>query len=197
MQHSAGSSSSGYNAPINLSMDGPDGPDYGRRQRRRDGARPRTSNGGAYPHPVHTVPDWQCLMFSQCRREKILEAMNHSWSKYAFPECNDTLFGEGFETILAKKVEKDTALSKAAFITKRGHKDGDSKESHKDRVFSREPFCKVRRQEGQEFIHVQQGGGDIIQRYQFQRQDQKSLYGRNQLQTTTPTSKVLEMLNRS
>ena len=76
---------------------------------------------------------------SQTRREKILEAIDQSWSKYAsepVPGAQDSLFGEEFQTTLTKRVEKDTALSKAAFISRRGQKDsGSRKSSPRDRQF--------------------------------------------------------------
>ena len=58
---------------------------------------------------------------SQMRRVKILEAVDPSWGKFAsddFPSAQDILLGEDFQSSLTKRVEKDTALSKAVSITK-------------------------------------------------------------------------------
>ena len=60
-------------------------------------------------------------MISQLRRTKILQNIETSWSKYGvedFSGAEDTLFGEDFQTSLTDKVEKETALAKAASITK-------------------------------------------------------------------------------
>ena len=70
-------------------------------------------------------------LISQTRRAKILEQIDQSWSKYgsdSFPSSQDSLFGDEFQSTLTKKVEKDSALSKAAFITKKNvsHKGGSS-----------------------------------------------------------------------
>ena len=61
-------------------------------------------------------------LISQTRRARILEAVDPSWSKYGseeFPSSSSTLFGEGFQETLSKRVEKDMALSKAVSIMKR------------------------------------------------------------------------------
>lgn len=70
-------------------------------------------------------------MISQLRRTKILQNIETSWSKYGvedFSGAEDTLFGEDFQTSLTDKVEKETALAKAASITKR-NKDYKGKDS--------------------------------------------------------------------
>ena len=64
-------------------------------------------------------------LISQTRRARILEAVDPSWSKYGseeFPSSSSTLFGEGFQETLSKRVEKDTALSKAVSIMKRARR---------------------------------------------------------------------------
>ena len=65
---------------------------------------------------------------SQIRREKILTAIDPSWSKFGSEEFStsnskNTLFGEEFQSKLTSMVEKDTALAKAVSITKRHKKD--------------------------------------------------------------------------
>ena len=62
---------------------------------------------------------------SQIRREKILTAIDPSWSKFGSEEFStskskNTLFGE---ENLTSMVEKDTALAKAVSVTKRHKKD--------------------------------------------------------------------------
>ena len=62
-------------------------------------------------------------VISQERRSKILETVDPSWAKYGADnstEAKKTLFGDDFRSALADKVEKDTALSKAVAITKKG-----------------------------------------------------------------------------
>lgn len=64
---------------------------------------------------------------SQIRRAQILGAIDSSWSKFSsesFESASDTLFGEEFQESLTKKVEKETALSKAVSITKRNKREG-------------------------------------------------------------------------
>lgn len=59
---------------------------------------------------------------SQLRREKILGAIDQSWTKFSseeFPGARNTLFGAEFQTKLTGMVEKDTALAKAVAVTKR------------------------------------------------------------------------------
>ena len=61
-------------------------------------------------------------LISQTWRARILEAVDPSLSKYGseeFLSSSSTLFGEGFQETLSKRVEKDTALSKAVSIMKR------------------------------------------------------------------------------
>ena len=65
---------------------------------------------------------------SQIRRAQILGMIDTSWSKYSsdsFASATDTLFGEKFQESLGKKVEKETALSKAVSITKRNRQSKD------------------------------------------------------------------------
>lgn len=65
-------------------------------------------------------------LISQTRRSKILEAVDSSWGRYRteqFPSAKDTLFGDEFQSTLTKRVEKDTALSKALSITKKSNKE--------------------------------------------------------------------------
>ena len=60
-------------------------------------------------------------LISQTQRARIFEAVDPSWSKYGsvdFPSSSGTIFGEGFQETLLKRVEKDTALSKAVSIMK-------------------------------------------------------------------------------
>ena len=55
------------------------------------------------------------------RQVKVLIAVDQSWGNFGsddFPSAHDTLFGEDFQSSLIKRVEQDTALSKAASITK-------------------------------------------------------------------------------
>ena len=62
---------------------------------------------------------------SQFRREKILSAIDPSWSKFGsekFSMNNNTLFGEEFQSKLTSMVEKETELAKAVSITKRRKK---------------------------------------------------------------------------
>ena len=64
-------------------------------------------------------------LVSQTRRSKVLDVIDHSWSKFGegeFPSAKETLFGEDFQASLTTKVEKDNALSKAVSITKRNKK---------------------------------------------------------------------------
>ena len=68
-------------------------------------------------------------LVSQTRRSRILETVDHSWSKFGegeFPSAKDTLFGEDFQTSLTTKVKKDTALSKAISITRKSMKQGET-----------------------------------------------------------------------
>ena len=55
------------------------------------------------------------------RQVKTLIAVDQSWGNFGsddFPSAHDTLFREDFQSSLIKRVEQDTALSKAASITK-------------------------------------------------------------------------------
>ena len=97
-------------------------------------------------------------LVSQTRRSKILDTIDHSWSKFGegdFPSAKDTLFGEEFQASLTTKVEKDNALSKAVSITKRNKKHSETPSSSRregqqnDHFFSRGPSCQVRWQAGQ------------------------------------------------
>ena len=65
---------------------------------------------------------------SQIRRAQILGMIDTSWSKFnsdSFASATDTLFGEKFQESLGKKVEKETALSKAVSITKKNRQSKD------------------------------------------------------------------------
>ena len=73
-------------------------------------------------------------LVSQTRQPKILDTIDHSWSKFGegdFPSVKDTLFGEEFQASLTTKVEKDNALSKAVSITKRNNKHSETPSSSK------------------------------------------------------------------
>ena len=62
-------------------------------------------------------------MVSQERRAKILDTVDPSWAKFgteSFPDTGKFLFGDDFKSSLADRVEKDSALSKAVALTKRG-----------------------------------------------------------------------------
>ena len=62
-------------------------------------------------------------MVSQERRAKILDTVDPSWAKFgteSFPDTGKFLFGDDFKSSLAERVEKDSALSKAVALTKRG-----------------------------------------------------------------------------
>lgn len=64
-------------------------------------------------------------LISQTRHSKILEAIEPSWAKYgsdAFPSASGTLFGEDFQESLTKNMEKDGAISKALYVTRKGKK---------------------------------------------------------------------------
>ena len=66
---------------------------------------------------------------SQSRREKILTAIDPSWSKFSSEEFStkkNTLFGEEFQSKLTSMVERETALAKAVSITKRHKKERSS-----------------------------------------------------------------------
>ena len=66
---------------------------------------------------------------SQFRRAQILGAIDSSWTKFGSDTIKagpDTLFGDEFQEFLTKRVEKETALSKAVSISKRNKKDGAS-----------------------------------------------------------------------
>jgi len=63
---------------------------------------------------------------SRARRAKILEAIDPAWKKFSedsFSSAKGTLFGEDFQSSLKDRVEKDTAISKAVAISKRGRKE--------------------------------------------------------------------------
>ena len=60
---------------------------------------------------------------SRERRSKILGAIDPAWDKYGsdcYPKAWKTLFGEDLKSALVDKVEKDTALSKAVAMTRKG-----------------------------------------------------------------------------
>lgn len=148
------------------------------------GVRPLTSawqllhDNGLEKDPEMVVPASEVLTLIQCslcmignaselvsqtRRSKILNTIDHSWSKFGegdFPSAKDTLFGEEFQASLTTKVEKDNALSKAVSITKRNKKRSEAPSSSKKKgqqpncFFSRGPSCQVQRQAGQELLPV-------------------------------------------
>lgn len=63
---------------------------------------------------------------SRARRARILEAIDPTWKKFsedAFPSAKGTLFGEDFRSSLKERVDRDTAISKAVAISRRGRKD--------------------------------------------------------------------------
>lgn len=65
-------------------------------------------------------------LISQTRCAKILEAVNSSWARYCseeFTSSSNTLFDKECQNTLSKKVEKDTALSKAMSMTRRAKKE--------------------------------------------------------------------------
>ena len=69
-------------------------------------------------------------------------------------------FGDEFQETLTKKVEKDSALSKAASITRRntshrGASNAGQGGRQKNQFFLKEPSCQVWRQAGQEFFPIQ------------------------------------------
>ena len=146
------------------------------------GIRPLTSawqlllDSGLENDPAMVVPASEVLTLIQCslcmignaselvsqtRRSKILETIDHSWSKFGegdFPSAKDTLFGEEFQASLTTKVEKDNALSKAVSITKRNKKQHDApsssrKEGHRnDRFFRGGPPAKYGGRQGKSFF---------------------------------------------
>ena len=67
-------------------------------------------------------------LISQFRREKILTAIDPSWSKFGSEEFSlkNTLLGEEFQSKLTSMVEKERALAKAVSITKRHKKEKSS-----------------------------------------------------------------------
>ena len=100
-------------------------------------------------------------LVSQTRRSRILETIDHSWSKFGegdFPSAKDTLFGEEFQASLTKMVEKDNALSKAVSITKRNKKHNEASSSSKkegqqtDRFFRGGPPAKYGGRQGKSFF---------------------------------------------
>ena len=56
------------------------------------------------------------------QREKILTALDLSWSRFGSEEFSmkDMLFGEEFQSLLTSMVEKETALAKAVSRHKKG-----------------------------------------------------------------------------
>ena len=60
---------------------------------------------------------------SRERRSKILGAIDPAWDKYGsdcYSKAGKTLFGEDLKSALVDKVEKDTALSMAVAMTRKG-----------------------------------------------------------------------------
>ena len=107
-------------------------------------------------------------LVSQIRRSKILEAGDPSWAKYGtddFPSAKTTLFGEEFQANLTKSMEKDSDLSKALSISRKGKKEhttpsslpstSHSRGQKSNHFFSRGPSCQLRGQAGQELYPVQ------------------------------------------
>ena len=109
---------------------------------------------------------------SQVRRVKILEAVDRSWGKFGsddFPSAQGTLFGEEFQSSLTRRVEQDTALSKAMSIGER-HQKGRrplpipaARIDQRSTVFSRRPSCQVRGQTGQKLLPYQRPYGKYRQ----------------------------------
>ena len=90
------------------------------------------------------------------------------WAKYGtddFPSAKATLFGEEFQANLTKIVEKDSALSKALSISKKGKKEhttpsslpstSHSRGQKSNHFFSKGPSCQLRGQAGQELYPIQ------------------------------------------
>lgn len=109
---------------------------------------------------------------SQLRRERILTAIDPSWSKFwskfgseQFSMKSNTLFGEDFQSKLTSMVEKDMALVKAVSIAKRHKKDKSSLSSHqKSRAldcpfFSKGPPGKYGDRWGKNFQPYPQNAG--------------------------------------
>ena len=96
---------------------------------------------------------------SQSRRTKILGAIDPTWSKFGsddFSKSKDTLFGEEFQAKLTSKVEQQTALAKAASITKR-YKERESYSTRKpgqkgDNFFRRSPAARYGGRQGKSFF---------------------------------------------
>lgn len=96
---------------------------------------------------------------SQLRREKILGAIDRSWSKFSseeFPASRNTLFGEDFQTKLTSMVEKDTALAKAVSLTKKHKKEANQSSTRRSgprpfRFFRKSPPVKYGDRRGKNF----------------------------------------------
>ena len=96
---------------------------------------------------------------SQLRREKILGAIDQSWSKFSseeFPASHNTLFGEDFQTKLTGMVEKETALAKAVSLTKRHKKEANQAPTRRSgqrpfRFFRKSPPVKYGDRRGKNF----------------------------------------------
>lgn len=115
---------------------------------------------------IHMIQCTLCLLgkaselISQMRCIRILEVVDPSWSRYGseeFPSSSDTLFGEGFQGKLSKKVERDTALSKAISITKQAKKDDQATSSRRvehrmPQFFQRYPPARYESRQGKYFL---------------------------------------------
>ena len=128
---------------------------------------------GLEEDPTMVVPATEVLLLAQCtlclvgnaselisqaRRTRILEAIDKTWAKYGseeFSSAHETLFGEEFQESLTKKVEKDSALSKAAFMTKKSAKQRISDRTEgqrKDQFFRGSPPAKYGGRQGKSFF---------------------------------------------
>lgn len=100
-------------------------------------------------------------LISQMRRKKILEVVDTTWSKYGAesnPNSKAFLFGDDFQKSLTEKVERDSAISKAASLTKRGKREREPttffrKEGRKtDNFFRGGPPAKYGSRQGKSFF---------------------------------------------
>ena len=133
-------------------------------------------------------------LISQTRRSKILEAIEPSWVKYgsdAFPSASGTLFGEEFQESLTKNVEKDGAISKALYVTRKGKKTAPSvpgssakQRQQNSQFFRGGPAARYGGRQGKSFLpysqlhsHPREGEHSRWRQPQsFHKQNQKPLY---------------------
>ena len=94
-------------------------------------------------------------LISQSRRAHILGTIDHSWSKFAYDQvrAKDTLFGEGFQSKLTGKVEKETVLAKAVSITKNASSRKEGQQNGK--FFRQSPAGKYGGRQGRSFPYNQ------------------------------------------